>query len=136
MQCRLLIISLPCFQAILFLQQLLDFQETAGAMLASQGTYMRGACLGMQFLPQIVWTSSLKRSNLNMHCELVLLLSFTLWFVLSSDLPWPRSWLSGELQGMQRVSLLTFYTCSYQVLLRWSLLLMCSVVSREDAFVV
>lgn len=28
--------SLP--QAILFLQQLLDFQETAGAMLASQGT--------------------------------------------------------------------------------------------------
>lgn len=40
--------SLPCFQAILFLQQLLDFQETAGAMLASQGTYMHGACLGME----------------------------------------------------------------------------------------
>ncbi|NXD00019.1 EXOC7 protein, partial [Certhia familiaris] len=34
--------------AILFLQQLLDFQETAGAMLASQGMYMHGACLGMQ----------------------------------------------------------------------------------------
>lgn len=30
-----LTVSLP--QAILFLQQLLDFQETAGAMLASQG---------------------------------------------------------------------------------------------------
>lgn len=46
--------------------------------------YMHGACLGMRFLPQIVWTSSLKRSNLSMHCELILLLSFTLWFVLSS----------------------------------------------------
>uniref|UniRef100_A0A8C0HPB5 Exocyst complex component 7 n=1 Tax=Buteo japonicus TaxID=224669 RepID=A0A8C0HPB5_9AVES len=34
--------------AILFLQQLLDFQETAGAMLASQGTYMHGTCLGME----------------------------------------------------------------------------------------
>ena len=87
MQCQLLITSLPCFQAILFLQQLLDFQETAGAMLASQGTYMHGAWLGMQFLPQIVWMSSLKRSNFNMHYELVLLLSFTLWFVLSSNLP-------------------------------------------------
>lgn len=49
--------------------------------------YVHGACLGMLFLPQIVWSSSLKRSNLNMHCELVLLLSFTLWFVLSSNLP-------------------------------------------------
>lgn len=28
---------IPFLQAILFLQQLLDFQETAGAMLASQG---------------------------------------------------------------------------------------------------
>lgn len=56
----LLLNSLPCFQAILFLQQLLDFQETAGAMLASQGMYMHGACLGMQFLSQIPWTSSLK----------------------------------------------------------------------------
>lgn len=37
MQCWLLVTSLCYFQAILFLQQLLDFQETAGAMLASQG---------------------------------------------------------------------------------------------------
>lgn len=87
MECWLLISSLPCFQAILFLQQLLDFQETAGAMLASQGTYMHGAGLGMHFLLPVVWTSALKRSNLSMHCELVLLLSFILWFVLSSGLP-------------------------------------------------
>lgn len=42
---------------------------------------------GHAVLPEIVWTSSPKRSNLSMHCELVLLLSFTLWFVLFSDLP-------------------------------------------------
>uniref|UniRef100_A0A8V5HF53 Exocyst complex component 7 n=1 Tax=Melopsittacus undulatus TaxID=13146 RepID=A0A8V5HF53_MELUD len=34
--------------AILFLQQLLDFQETAGAMLASQGTDMYEACLACE----------------------------------------------------------------------------------------
>uniref|UniRef100_A0A8V5HHJ3 Exocyst complex component 7 n=1 Tax=Melopsittacus undulatus TaxID=13146 RepID=A0A8V5HHJ3_MELUD len=36
--------------AILFLQQLLDFQETAGAMLASQGTDMYEACLACKVL--------------------------------------------------------------------------------------
>lgn len=43
-------------QAILFLQQLLDFQETAGAMLASQGTqHPTWACL-CPSAPSCLWT--------------------------------------------------------------------------------
>lgn len=64
-----------------------------------------------------------------MRCELVLLLSFALWCVLSSNLLCPYSWFSGELQGMQSVSLLAFHICSYQVLVR----LIDIVVLREDA---